>query len=69
MVDKRWFFIDIDAKTYKNFLTIHNFVLFCMSYTRTAIGYGAMQSVTQGLPSDPHRMLRGWMGAAMGLSS
>jgi hypothetical protein len=37
-----------------------------MSRTQTALGYGAMQSVTRGLPSDPHQLLRGWMGAAHG---
>jgi hypothetical protein len=25
-----------------------------------------MQSVTRGIPSDPHQLLRGWMGAASG---
>jgi hypothetical protein len=39
-------------------------VRYAISRTRTAIGYGAMQSVARGLSSDPHQLLRGWMGAA-----
>jgi hypothetical protein len=41
-------------------------VRYAISHTRTAIGYGVMQSVTRGLSSDPHQLLRGWMGATPG---